>query len=125
MGRGFSIWMNSRFGGVGYHPNGVLNISPEKIKGHTQMGVPLNWWTRGDSVPDHLVVSMEPPPSSRRRSTPRRGVELNCSNLPGKKLRDTPIGVYLLIGGPEEIRTPDPYNANVMRSQLRYGPVAS
>ena len=26
-------------------------------------------------------------------------------------------------GGPEEIRTPDPYNANVMRSQLRYGPV--
>ena len=27
-----------------------------------------------------------------------------------------------LIGGPEEIRTPDPYNANVMRSQLRYGP---
>lgn len=25
-------------------------------------------------------------------------------------------------GGPEEIRTPDPYNANVMRSQLRYGP---
>ena len=25
--------------------------------------------------------------------------------------------------GPEEIRTPDPYNANVMRSQLRYGPV--
>ena len=26
-------------------------------------------------------------------------------------------------GGPEEIRTPDPYNANVMRSQLRYGPM--
>ena len=25
-------------------------------------------------------------------------------------------------GGPEEIRTPDPHNANVMRSQLRYGP---
>ena len=25
-------------------------------------------------------------------------------------------------GGPEEIRTPDPYNANVMRSQLRYRP---
>ena len=29
----------------------------------------------------------------------------------------------LFSGGPEEIRTPDPYNANVMRSQLRYGPV--
>ena len=32
--------------------------------------------------------------------------------------------VYRLYsGGPEEIRTPDPYNANVMRSQLRYGPM--
>lgn len=29
----------------------------------------------------------------------------------------------LFFGGPEEIRTPDPYNANVMRSQLRYGPI--
>ena len=28
------------------------------------------------------------------------------------------------LGGPEEIRTPDPYNANVMRSQLRYRPVS-
>ena len=28
-----------------------------------------------------------------------------------------------LFGGPEEIRTPDPYNANVMRSQLRYRPM--
>ena len=27
------------------------------------------------------------------------------------------------VGGPEEIRTPDPYNANVMRSQLRYRPI--
>ena len=30
---------------------------------------------------------------------------------------------FALFGGPEEIRTPDPYNANVMRSQLRYGPM--
>ena len=29
----------------------------------------------------------------------------------------------LLSGGPEEIRTPDPRNANAMRSQLRYGPL--
>ena len=28
-----------------------------------------------------------------------------------------------LFGGPEEIRTPDPHNANVMRSQLRYRPM--
>ena len=28
----------------------------------------------------------------------------------------------LLFGGLEEIRTPDPHNANVVRSQLRYEP---
>ena len=34
-----------------------------------------------------------------------------------------PFGCCFLSGGPEEIRTPDPYNANVVRSQLRYRPV--
>ena len=34
-----------------------------------------------------------------------------------------PNGQTALFGGPEEIRTPDPYNANVMRSQLRYRPM--
>lgn len=29
----------------------------------------------------------------------------------------------LFCGGPEEIRTLDPYNANVVRSQLRYRPI--
>ena len=29
------------------------------------------------------------------------------------------------LGGLEEIRTPDPHNANVVRSQLRYKPVSS
>ena len=29
----------------------------------------------------------------------------------------------LSFGGLEEIRTPDPHNANVVRSQLRYKPV--
>lgn len=29
---------------------------------------------------------------------------------------------YAPFGGPEEIRTLDPHNANVMRSQLRYRP---
>ena len=28
-----------------------------------------------------------------------------------------------MYGGLEEIRTPDPYNANVVRSQLRYKPI--
>ena len=52
-------------------------------------------------------------------------VALNCSNLPGKqKETHHKCGVFLF-GGPEEIRTPDPYNANVMRSQLRYGPVVT
>ena len=31
----------------------------------------------------------------------------------------------LHFGGLEEIRTPDPHNANVVRSQLRYKPVLS
>ncbi len=35
----------------------------------------------------------------------------------------TPIGVVPFIGGLEEIRTPDPHNANVVRSQLRYKPI--
>ena len=30
----------------------------------------------------------------------------------------------LSFGGLEEIRTPDPHNANVVRSQLRYKPIA-
>ena len=30
--------------------------------------------------------------------------------------------VAFIIGGPEEIRTPDLRNANAMRSQLRYRP---
>ena len=29
----------------------------------------------------------------------------------------------LFLGGLEEIRTPDPHNANVVRSQLRYKPI--
>lgn len=58
-------------------------------------------------------------------STPHRGVEWNCSNLLVKENRDTPVWVYLHFGGPEGIRTLDPYNANVMRSQLRYGPVTT
>ena len=60
-------------------------------------------------------------PPSRRRSSPA-GVTKFFSNSPERK-RDTPELVCLFPGGPEEIRTPDPYNANVMRSQLRYGPL--
>lgn len=38
------------------------------------------------------------------------------------KHKSHPIGVALVLGGLEEIRTLDPHNANVMRSQLRYRP---
>ena len=31
----------------------------------------------------------------------------------------------LSFGGLEEIRTPDPHNANVVRSQLRYKPITT
>ena len=34
-----------------------------------------------------------------------------------------PRGVVFLVGGLEGIRTLDPHNANVVRSQLRYKPV--
>ena len=34
----------------------------------------------------------------------------------------TPRWDVTIFGGPEEIRTLDPYNANVVRSQLRYRP---
>ena len=44
----------------------------------------------------------------------------SVNTIPTKK---PPLSEWLFVGGPEEIRTPDPYNANVMRSQLRYGPV--
>ena len=36
--------------------------------------------------------------------------------------RKTTLRVAFLFGGLEEIRTPDPRNANAMRSQLRYKP---
>ena len=54
-------------------------------------------------------------------ATVRWTVALNCSNLhrPNKKHH---LKVVLLLGGLEEIRTPDPHNANVVRSQLRYKP---
>ena len=38
-----------------------------------------------------------------------------------KKNTESEDSVFL--GGPEEIRTPDPHNANVVRSQLRYKPI--
>lgn len=37
-------------------------------------------------------------------------------------MKNTEFG-FALFGGLEEIRTPDPHNANVVRSQLRYKPV--
>ena len=44
------------------------------------------------------------------------------SDQPGKRAKKKqPEGCFL--GGLEEIRTPDPHNANVVRSQLRYKPV--
>ena len=58
-------------------------------------------------------------------ATVHRTVAFNLSNLlcvntvPIKKHR---LAAVLFIGGLEEIRTPDPHNANVVRSQLRYKP---
>ena len=40
-------------------------------------------------------------------------------------IKKPPIWMAFYAGGPEEIRTPDPHNANVMRSQLRYRPLST
>ena len=61
-------------------------------------------------------------PAGSRQQSP--GL-LHCTvriSSPDKKHRSPEWGTCVF-GGPEEIRTPDPYNANVMRSQLRYGPM--
>lgn len=46
------------------------------------------------------------------------------SNLFNTKNKATQMG-GLVFGGLEEIRTLDPHNANVVRSQLRYKPVSN
>ena len=46
-----------------------------------------------------------------------------CGIIVVKRKITAKLAVIFLRGGPEEIRTPDPHNANVMRSQLRYGPI--
>ena len=66
------------------------------------------------------------PPSSRRRQQSTGLLQLifrisSREYRTNKKYR--PMAV-LFIGGLEEIRTPDPHNANVVRSQLRYKPVS-
>ena len=45
-----------------------------------------------------------------------------CGIIVVKRKITAELAVIFHLGGPEEIRTPDPYNANVMRSQLRYRP---
>ena len=64
----------------------------------------------------------EPMRSSPYRAAVHRTAALNGLNLSISKKKDTQKRV-LLFGGLEEIRTPDPHNANVVRSQLRYKPV--
>ena len=64
-------------------------------------------------------------PSSRRQAALFRAAfdfsNLLCVNaIPNEK---TTLRVAFSFGGLEEIRTPDPHNANVVRSQLRYKPM--
>lgn len=68
-------------------------------------------------MPRCKAPGKEQTPSSRRLATVHRTVAFTFSNLPGQQKKSTPLGV-LFFGGPEEIRTPDPYNANVMRYQV-------
>ena len=65
-------------------------------------------------------------PSSRAQAKVHRTVAFNLSNPISEchiKKEHHSDGVVFLFGGPDRIRTDDPYNANVMRSQLRYRPI--
>ena len=57
------------------------------------------------------------------RPTCHRQVGFYGSNLFLHRKIVTPRWDVTIFGGPEEIRTLDPYNANVVRSQLRYRPI--
>ena len=64
-------------------------------------------------------------PSSRRaqQSTGLLHLIFRISSMTTIPKRNTPVGWCFWFGGLEEIRTPDPHNANVVRSQLRYKPI--
>ena len=59
-------------------------------------------------------------------ATVHRTVAFNLSNLlcTNTYKMPQPKWVGAFYGGLEEIRTPDPHNANVVRSQLRYKPIS-
>ena len=85
------------------HPLGGMWYGPEEIRLHFPDGKIKERIRRAESGgarPRRILLFESRPP---RRNTTQR--------------------VVFLLGGPEEIRTPDPYNANVMRSQLRYRPM--
>ena len=47
-----------------------------------------------------------------------------CGKIVFKRKLTADLAVsFLKNGGPDRIRTDDPYNANVVRSQLRYRPI--
>ena len=64
-------------------------------------------------------------PSSRRAQqfTGLLHLDFRIQFVNAVPIMKPPIKGGFIIGGPDRIRTDDPYNANVMRSQLRYRPV--
>ena len=65
------------------------------------------------------------PSSSRRQATLIRVAFYLSNLLCVLTIKKDHLLVVFPYGGLEEIRTPDPHNANVVRSQLRYKPVIS
>ena len=63
------------------------------------------------------------PAGHEQQSTGLLHLNVRISSVNTVPTKNTTHWVAFFIGGPEEIRTPDPYNANVMRSQLRYRPI--
>ena len=77
----------------------------------------LLWWTRGDSPEEERLGRALAGGAHSHR------IELFESPLVNTIVKkNTTRWVVFFFGGLEEIRTPDPRNANAMRSQLRYKP---
>ena len=62
---------------------------------------------------------VQPSPAALIRAALNGSNPICVNAIPNRK---TTLRVAFLFGGLEEIRTPDPRNANAMRSQLRYKP---
>ena len=72
---------------------------------------------KGTRTPDLLIRSQTLYPAELSAHFTK------CKNYNNTSILQNQVFFKIIYGGPEEIRTLDPHNANVMRSQLRYRPI--